>query len=138
MKKLLVALLLIGLCGCSAAQMRQEFIGYSPNDVRASKNKHVLSFDMSASDCITKIKDVFKKMGAIVRESRRRQYILADNFQNVFSSTIDTTQVGVLVISTTANKCNVEIASGNLGLAVFVSEEISKKLNPRPNEAAVK
>lgn len=134
MKKLLTVLLLIGLCGCSAVQLRQEFIGYSAPDVKASKNKQVQSYDMSASDCNTKIRDVLKKMGAIIREDRRKNYIRADNFQNVFKSTIDTTQIGILVISTGTNKCRVEIASGNIGLAVFVSSEISKKLNPRPEE----
>jgi len=126
------------LCGCSATQFKQEFIGYFASDVKASENKHVLNFDMSASDCITKIKDLLKNMQAIIRENRRMQYIEADNFQNVFDSTIDTTQVGILVISTPADKCEVQIASGNLGLAAFVSDEISKNLNPRPKEDAVK
>lgn len=138
MKKLIAVLLLVGLCGCSAAQLKQEFIGYFASDVKASKNKQTQSFDMSASDCITKVKDVLKIMGAVVRENRRRQYLTADNFQNAFRSAIDTTPVGILVTSTTANKCRVEIASNNPSLAVFVSGVISKKLNPRPEEETTK
>ena len=121
MKKLLAALLLVGLCGCSAAQLRQEFIGYSIDDVKTSKNKQTQSFNMSASDCFAKIKDVLKKMWVIVREDEKRGYILADNFQTVFHSAIDTTAVGILVTSTAVNKCDVEIASNNPGLAVFLS-----------------
>ena len=134
MKRLLAVLLLVSLCGCSAAQLRKEFIGYSIHDVKTSKNKQTQSFDMSASDCIAKIKDALKDMEAIVREDGRKQYIAADNFQKAFHSAIDTTAVGILVTSRAANKCDVEIASDNIGLAVFVSKEISKKLNSRPEE----
>ena len=130
-KKLLAALLLVGLCGCSATQVRQEFVGYSINDVKNSRTKQVQDFDMSASDCIAKIKDVLKDMGAIVREDVRNQYILADNFQKVFRSTIDTTQVGILVTSTPEGKCRVEIASGNIDLAAFVAKEIAIKDRPK-------
>jgi hypothetical protein len=138
MKRLLAVLLLLGLCGCSAAQLRQEFIGYSINDVKTSKNKQTQNFDMSGSDCVAKIKELLKEMRAIVREDRRKQYLVADNFQYAFRSAIDTTAVGILVTSRTANKCDVEIASDNPGLAIFVSGELSKKLNPRPEEEAVK
>ena len=138
MKKLLAAFLFVGLCGCSATQVRQEFIGYSMNDVKNSKTKQVQNFDMSASDCITKIKDVLKDMGAIVRESRKKQYILADNFQKVFRSTVDTTQVGISVISTGEGKCRVEIASGNIDLAAFVAKEIAIKDRPKKGTVFIK
>ena len=131
MKRLLAAVLLIVLCGCSAAQVRQEFIGYSMNDVKNSKTKQVQNFDMSASDCIAKIKDVLKDMGAIIRESKRNQYILVDNFQKVFRSTINTTQVGILVASTPEGKCRAEIASDNIDLAAFVAKEIAIKDRPK-------
>jgi hypothetical protein len=131
MKKLLVVFLLVGLCGCSAAQLRQEFIGYSMNDVKNSKTKQAQDFDMSAADCIAKIKDVLKGMGAIAREDRRNRYIVADNFQKVFRSSIDTTQVGILVTSTSEGKCRVEIASGNVDLAAFVAKEIAVKYRPK-------
>lgn len=129
--KLIAIALVLFLCGCSAAQLRQEFIGYSMNDVKNSKDKQVLNFDMSAGDCIAKIKDVLKDMGAIAREDKRNQYIVADDFQGVFRSTIDTTQVGILVISTSEDKCRVEIASSNIDLAVFVAKEIAIKDRPK-------
>lgn len=124
-------LLVVLLCGCSAAQLRQEILGYSMDDVKNSKTKQVQNFDMSASDCIVKIKDVLKDMQAIVREDRRNQYILADNFQGVFRSTIDTTQVGILVTSTDKGKCTVEVASSNIDLALFVAKEIAIKDRPK-------
>ena len=129
--RLIAIALILSLCGCSAAQVRQEFAGYSMNDVKNSRNKQVRDFDMSASDCIAKIKDVLKDMKAIVREDEKNQYILADNFQNVFRSTIDTTQVGILVTSTGVGKSRVEIASGNIDLVAFVSNEISIKDRPK-------
>ena len=134
MKKLLSALLLVSLCGCSATQVRQEFLGYSINDVKNSKTKQVQNFDMSTVDCIAKIKDVLGDMKAIVREDEANQYILADNFQGVFRSTIDTTQVGILVTSISEGKCRVEIASGNIDLAAFVAKEIAIKDRPIKEE----
>ena len=138
MKKLLMALLLVGLCGCSAVQMRQEFIGYSVDDVKNSKTKQVQDFDMSTSDCIVKIKDILKDMGAIVREDERDQYIRADNFQGVFRSSIDTTQVGILVTSISEGKCRVEIASGNIDLAAFVAKEITIKISSKKDTVLTK
>ena len=135
MKRLIAVLLVLGLCGCSTAQIKQEFVGYSMNDVKNSKTKQVQDFDMSAADCIAKIKDVLKDMEAIARENKRKQYIVADNFQNVFRSTIDTTQVGILVTSISQGKCRVETASGNIGLAAFVAREIAIK--DRPKKGAV-
>ena len=130
MKRILIVLIL-ALCGCSAAQVRQEFIGYSINDVKNSKTKQVQNFDMGASDCIASIKGILEGMGVVVREDRRNQYILADNFQKVFRSTIDTTQVGILVTSTGKGKCRVEIASGNISLAEFVAKEIAVKVGSK-------
>jgi len=101
------------------------------DDVKNSKTKHVQIFDMKPSDCIVKIKGVLKDMGAIVREDERNQYIVADNFQNVFRSSIDTTQVGILAASTPEGKCRVEIASGNADLAAFVAKEIAIKDRPK-------
>ena len=121
----------VGLCGCSAAQVRQEFVGYSMNDVKNSKTKQVQDFDMSSNDCIAKIKDILKDMRSIVREDERNQYIVADNFQEVFRSTIDTTQVGILVTSVSEGKSRVEIASGNIALSEFVAKEIAIKDRPK-------
>ncbi len=119
------------LCGCSATQVRQEFFGYSMNDVKNSRSKQVRDFDMSAADCIVKIKDVLQDMQAIAREDERNQYIVADNFEGVFRSTIDTTQVGILVTSISDKKCRVEVASENIDLAAFVANEISIKDRPK-------
>lgn len=129
--RLVAMILALFLCGCSVTQVRQEFLGYSINDVRNSKNKQVQDLDMNAADCITKIKDVLSDMQAIVREDKRNQYILADNFQKVYRSAIDTTQVGILVTSVSKGKCRVEIASGNIDLAAFVAKEISIKDRPK-------
>ena len=127
-----IALLLILslLAGCSSSQIRQEFIGLSINDVKTSKNKQIQSFDMSSSECINKIKGALNEMRAIVREDKKKQFITADNLQKAFRSAIDTTQVGILVTSTKPNKCEAELASGNIDLAVFVSKELAKKLKP--------
>ncbi len=138
MKWISALLILALLAGCSLKSIRQEWIGYSINDVKSSKHKQTQSFDMSSADCVTKIKDALKTMQAIVREDRKKQYIVADNLQNALRSAIDTTQVGILVTPKGADKCQVEIASENIDLAVFVSKEIVNNLKPKQEPAATK
>lgn len=111
-------------------QVRREFLGYSANDVKTSKNKQVLTLDMAGPDCVAKIKDALKEMKAVVREDTKEHFIYADNFQKAFRSTIDTTQVGIVVTWLEKNKCRVETASDNIDLAIFVSKEIDKKIKP--------
>ena len=119
------------LAGCSMAEIRQVALGLSVDDVRNSKHKQVLNFDMSGPDCMVKIKDALIGMKAIVREDADKHFIYADNFQKAFRSTIDTTQVGIVVTWLKPNKCQVDIASHNIDLAIFVSKKLSEKLNPK-------
>jgi hypothetical protein len=137
--KWIAALLILALsAGCSLKTLRQDWIGYSINDVRTSKHKQVQSFDMSSADCVAKIKETLKTMEAIVRENKKKQYIVADNFQTAFRSAIDTTRVGILVTSLSSDKCQVEVASENIALAEFVSKEIVNALNPKKESAVTK
>lgn len=118
------------LTGCSMKQLRQEIVGYSMDDVRNSKNKQVLVVAMNGPDCMAKIKEVLTSMQAIVREDAGWHYIYADNLQHAFRPAIDTTQVGIVVTWLEQNKSQLEIASENKDLAVFVAKELSKKLKP--------
>ncbi|MBI5124074.1 MAG: hypothetical protein HZA72_01485 [Candidatus Omnitrophica bacterium] len=134
MRWITVLLLTLVLCGCSLASIKHEWIGYFASDVKNSKAKQVQTFNMSGPDCINKIKDELKSMGAIVREDKDSHYICADNFQGVFRSTIDTTHVGILVTWLEADKTQVEVASNNVDLAIFVSEEFAKRLKLKPEK----
>lgn len=118
------------LCGCSSAQMRQEFLGYSIKNVQDSKNKHVTTYNMSAEDCFEKIKAAVNDNlhGTIAWEDRGRLYLIAMSFDKAFRSSINTTQVGILTTSLGDDKSQVEIASENPDLAAFVSKEIEKSL----------
>jgi len=101
----------------------------SIEDVKTDKHKQTADFNMSAAACVDKIKAAIKDMRAVVTaEDEKRYYMIADNFQDSFRSTIDTTQVGILVTPTAPDKCRVEIASGNIDLAVFVSKELVKRV----------
>lgn len=101
----------------------------SIEDVKTDKHKQTADFNMSAVTCVDKIKGAINDMRAVVTsEDEKRYYMIADNFQNVFRSSIDTTQVGILVTPTAPDKCRVEVASGNIDLAVFVLKELVKKI----------
>lgn len=130
MKKVAAVLLILALSGCSMAQMREEFIGYNISDIKNSKTKQTQQYDLTSEECMAGIRAVLKDAQAIARESKDQKSVVADNFQNVFKSCIDTTQVGILITPWENNKSQVDVASGNVDLAAFVSRKISERLKP--------
>jgi len=134
MRKPIVLVLILFLSGCSMAQLRQEFIGLSISDVKNSRSRQTQQYELPADECVTKIKEALSDLGAIVREDKKQKFMVADNFQKVFRSSIDTTQVGIVVTAWEANKSQVDVASGNIDLAAFVSKKISEKLKPGKEE----
>ena len=128
MKRLMAVLLIFGLCGCSGTQVRQEFLGMSVTDVKNSNTRQTQQYDISSDECLAKIREVLKEMKAIVREDAKQKFIRVDNLQKAFHSSIDTTQVGILVTSWEVNKSQVDVASGNTDLAIFVSKTILEKI----------
>lgn len=132
MKKIIVFLLALGLCGCSGAQLRQEFAGLSVSDVKNSTTRQTQQFDMSGDECMVKIEEGLKELKAIVRVDRKNNFMRVDNLQLAFRPSIDTTQVGILVTAWETNKSQVDVASGNPDLAKFVLKKISEKLKPGP------
>ncbi|MDP3792044.1 MAG: hypothetical protein Q8R38_08400 [Candidatus Omnitrophota bacterium] len=138
MKKIIAILLVLGLCGCSGAQLRQEILGISIADVKNSKTRQTQQYDISSDVCVAKIKEMLSDMKAIVRENTKQKFIVADNLQGSFRSSIDTTQVGILVTAWEADKSQVDVASGNADLAAFVSKKISEKLKGPDQSQALK
>jgi hypothetical protein len=69
-------------------------------------------------------------MDAIVRENRHNGFIVADNLQKVFRPAINTTQVGIVVTAWKSGKTQVDVASENTDLAIFVSKKIRDRLVP--------
>lgn len=128
--RLIAVLLVLALSGCSMAQLRQEFVGLCISDVKKSKTRQTQQYDLSNGECLAGIRDVLKDMKAIMRENKKRHFIVADNFQNAFKSCINTTQVGILVTAWEKDKTQIDIASGNADLAAFVSKKVSEKLKP--------
>ena len=137
MRYVAIILALFLVSGCTMKQVRQEFIGYSADDVAADKDKQVQHFDMDADVCIDKIAEALKALKAIVRIDKKNLFIVADNFQKALRSCIDTTRAGILIISEGPGKCRVEISSGNRDLGMFISDKLSKSLRPQPKEAKI-
>lgn len=115
------------LSGCSFAQMRQEFLGYSISDVKTCKHKQSYYMNMDSRKCLASIKERLERMGAIVRMSKRKRFIVASNFQAVFKPAIDTTQAGILVTPVEKDKCRIDIASANTDLTLLLSKKLSEK-----------
>lgn len=131
MKKIITAFLLVSLCGCTMAQVRQEFMGISISDVKNSKTRQTQQYDISSDQCLAKIRETLTELKAIAREDEKNKFIVANNLNKKFRSSIDTTQVGILVTPWEANKTQVDVASGNADLAAFVSKKISEKIKEK-------
>lgn len=138
MKKFIAILLAAVLSGCSMAEIRQEWIGLSISDVKNARTRQTQQYDISSDECLAKIRETLADLKAIAREDVKNKFIVADNFKGkFFKSCIDTTQVGILVTPWEKNKSQVDVASGNADLAIFVSKKISEKIKP-VKEAAPK
>ena len=108
-------------------------------DVKNSKTRQTQQYDISSEECLTKIRQALADTKAIVREDKKNKFMLVDNLQKSFHSSVDTTQVGILVTPWEANKSQVDVASGNTDLAIFVSKKISDHIKPvKEAEPAVK
>jgi hypothetical protein len=129
-KKALAALVLLFVCGCSMADLRREWLGLSVSDVMNSKLRQTEQYDIVGEDCYMKISGMLKEMDAIVRENRHNGFIVADNLQKVFRPAINTTQVGIVVTAWKSGKTQVDVASENTDLAIFVSKKIRDRLVP--------
>lgn len=129
MKKLVVLLLLVFLCGCSAMQIRQLFLGMSAQDVENSEKKYTKTLDLDVAYCYKTALEFVKDMQArAIREKPEEYFILANRFDKAYTLCIDTTELGILIVPLSGGKSRIEVASGDYSLARFVSEELFKKL----------
>ncbi|MGB2705307.1 MAG: hypothetical protein WBC74_00380 [Candidatus Omnitrophota bacterium] len=129
MKRLVVLLLLVFLCGCSAMQIRQIFLGMSAEDVENSEKKYAKTLDLDAAYCYkTALKSVKDMQARTIHEKPEEYFIVANRFDKAYTLCIDTTELGILIVPLEDDKSRIEVASGNYSLARFVSEELFRKL----------
>jgi len=132
MKKLLVILLFIGLCGCSGTQIRELFLPMSVYDFKNAKEKYGSTFEMEPSHCFEKTTDILQGMQArVIYSDPKGFFLVANRFDKSYRICIDTTQVGILITPTGSGKVRLEVASGDYDLAKFVSGELVGKLQEK-------
>jgi len=129
MKRFLILLLLVSLCGCSMAQIRKAFLGMSAQDVENAKKKYTKIFDLDADYCYDKTLELITDMQArLLGKNRESYFFTANRFDRAYPLCIDTTALGVLIVPLEPGKSSVEVASGNYDLARFVSEKLYAEL----------
>ncbi len=129
MKILVILFLLVFLPGCSAMQIRELFMGMSVEDVKNAEKQYAKTFDLGAAYCYEQALESVKDMQARpLREDREKYFLTANRFDNAYTLCIDTTQLGILIVPLGDGKSGVEIASGDYGLAKFVSEKLFSRL----------
>lgn len=128
--RLLIAVMLLAIAGCSTAQMREEFLWMRSQDVTSSRNKYVKVVNKPPAKCFEEISVILTdKMGAKITQNESGElFLVAREFNGVFKAAINTTQVGIVVIPAKDGKSQIEVASGNHYLAAFVSDKLYKKL----------
>jgi len=104
----------------------------SAEDVEKAEKKYAKTFDLDAAYCYEKALEAVGGMKAhAIRQKPEKYFIVANKFDKAYTLCVDTTALGILIVPLEDNKSSIEVASGNYGLAEFVSENIFGKLEER-------
>ncbi|MFH1062893.1 MAG: hypothetical protein V1747_08455 [Candidatus Omnitrophota bacterium] len=130
-------ILLVGLfgivSGCSAMELRQEFLGiYTIGDIANAEKKYTHEFAAGSEAVFEKTLKILEVMQSeIIKKDIKRSLIVAQRFDRSFHSCIDTTEVCILVNPVNQGHSEVVVVSGNYSLAEFVSEKIFNELTKK-------
>ena len=133
MKFLLIVILSTILCGCSPFEVRDNLVGMYPADMNRMGNK---AFDFEAGgtteEAFEKILTFLKsKKMHILKQDKRRFFIVADNFKAIFPYCIDTTKVSFLIEEIETNKIKIKVACRNHDLAKEAFQAIKQMINKK-------
>ena len=88
------------------------------------KEAHTKVFDKSISRCYKLTTQALKKWGAVRFQKSKDDYIVAMEFEKVFRSCIDTTELGIFFTETGPHKTEVRVTSLNYNLSELISQKL--------------
>ncbi|MDD5136360.1 MAG: hypothetical protein PHN63_03305 [Candidatus Omnitrophica bacterium] len=88
------------------------------------KEAHTKVFDKDVADCYDMTLSALAKWGAIAFQQRQDDYIVGMQFENIFKSCIDTTEVGIFFTQTDPHKTEVKVTSLNYNLSRAISQKL--------------
>ena len=116
-------------CGCSAGELRKEFFGLNPQDVRQSNHAYVATLEGTADKCFSQALDELRGMKAVARAvNRKKKFVVARQFDGVFKSCIDTTEAALLFTAEGTRTTKLTVVSDNHNLAEYVCAAMAARL----------
>ena len=102
------------------------------------KEAYTRTFDKNASTCYELTTKALAKWKTVVFQQNKDDYIVAIEFEKVFRSCINTTELGIFFTETGPNKTEVKVTSLNYNLSQFIApylfNYIEKDGNVPPEE----
>jgi hypothetical protein len=98
--------------------------GSNTRDLCDIEEAHVRTFDKSISDCYKLTTKALSRWGAVIFQRSVDDYIVAMEFDKVFRSCINTTEVGIFFAEMGDGKAGVRVTSLNYNLSQFVAEKL--------------
>ena len=99
-------------------------LGSDVKGLRDIKEAHVKVFDKDISGCYELTAKALKKWEAVRFQQRKDDYIVAMEFEKVFRSCINTTELGIFFTRTAPHQTEVKITSLNYSLSQFISQQL--------------
>ena len=88
------------------------------------KEAHTRVFDKDISECYGLTKKALAGWGAVEFQQRYNDYIVAMEFEHIFKSCINTTEVGIFFTGDAPHKTEVKVTSLNYNLSQVVSRKL--------------
>lgn len=128
-----------GLSACSMGSIRKEVTGLWVSDVERAKNKFSKVVDLDPVTCTEKTGAIVMHTmkaeitGSLVNNTTGSYWIRAIKFDKFYPTSVNTTEVAILIKAKGRSKSKVEVFSDNKFLAEAVSSKLSELLEKKPD-----
>ena len=116
-KIIVISVLIMPFAGCA-------LITCDVQGLRDMKEAHAKVFDKDLSSCYALTVKALSGWKAVIFKNRQDDYIVAMEFEKVFRSCINTTELGIFFTQTAPNKTEVKVTSMNYNLSEFIARKL--------------
>ena len=116
-KIIAILVLIASLTGCAV-------FGSDMKGLRDIKAAHTKVFDKDLSSCYELTAKALSAWNAVIFQQRKDDYMVAMEFEKIFRSCINTTEVGIFFTQTAPHKTEVKVASLNSSLSQFIAQKL--------------
>ncbi|MFH1772220.1 MAG: hypothetical protein ABH872_05330 [Candidatus Omnitrophota bacterium] len=125
--------IVVFLSGCAPIELAR-LLGVTVKPFRECETKYSQVFDYEYFKCFGKVIEAINDMEAeVLRKDVIEGFIIGVYFNSIYKYSNDTTEVAFFFMEAGEDKTTVDVVSFNYDLAEFVSRELAKHLNPKPD-----